>query len=270
MNNEQLELVDSLLRSNQMIFNLMATGEYGKITDKNNINARDMYTENQNKINDILGIREMHKTKAVNAWIEQCQEIRDSKEDVCKFMHTIKNDVDSLTWNKTERVYKVNKDEGKLDVIEENLETPVPRIISELEDMNYTRGEWEDTVKDFDLHYGQGDNFFDEDIIAAAKAFMVGPVSVQNQKAIAAESRTFNSLETLKENILAEAKEKDMVLYLTSTYEKLEFHEGTFKVIEDGPKQTKYVWRGVFLDNEPTGGVPLTKSEMDVFTRFCK
>jgi hypothetical protein len=266
---EQLELLDTLLRSNKMMFDLMATGEYGKITEQSNRNARDMYTENQDRINDILGIREMHKTKAVNSWIEQCQEIINNKEDVCKFMHTIKNDVDDLEWGKTTRTYKVNK-EGKFDVIDEKLETPVRRIFSQLEDMNYTRAEWEDTVKDFAPEHGHKDNFFDDDIIAAAKAFMVGPVSVQNQKAIAAESRTFNSLEALKESILAEAKVKDMVLFLTFTYEKLEFDETTFKFIEDGPKQIKYVWRGVFLDKEPKGGVALTKNEMDVFSKFCK
>jgi hypothetical protein len=173
-----------------------------------------------------------------------------NEDDATEFLNTIKTEFEELEWLKSDKIYKLNK-EGKFDVINYKLETPVRAIFSQLEDQNYTREEWEDTIKDFvEPVRNCNRNFYDEDIIAAAKAFMVGPVSVQQKKVIEAESRTFDSLEELKENILTEAKEKDMVLYWTYSYEKLQLYKGTFKLIEDAPEVIQYVWRGVFLDKQ--------------------
>lgn len=71
---------------------------------------------------------------------------------------------------------------GKFDVSEEKLETPERRIFSDLEDQIYSREEWQDAVKDFAPEWGHDKNIFDEDIISAACAFMVGPVSIQRKK----------------------------------------------------------------------------------------
>ena len=82
---------------------------------------------------------------------------------------------------------------------------------------------------------------------------MTGPVGIQRKKAIAAESRTYDSLEELKESILTEVKEKDMILYMTFTVEHADPRDislSSFTVTENYPKITRYVWRGVFLDKE--------------------
>jgi hypothetical protein len=167
------------------------------------------------------------------------EQINNSEDDATEFKHIIKTEVEELEWLKSDKIYKLNK-EGKFDVMNYKLETPVRAIFSELEDQNYTREEWEEVVKSRDLVYGAKDNFFDSDIIAAAKAFMIDVVGVYRKKAIVAEQfREFDTLEELRKNILMEAKEKDMVLYRTVTFEKLKSKEGI-----------KYAWLGAFVDKQ--------------------
>lgn len=182
---------------------------------------------------------------------KDCLDLPENKQLVDTFFNTIKSDADDLEWHKTDRVYVLNKEKAKLDVIEEKLKTPERRILSDLEDQTYSREEWQDTIKDFAPELGHDKNIFDEDIIAAAYAFMVGPVSIQRNKAILAQTRKYSSLEELKQDILTEAKEKDMVLYMTYAYEVADprdINKTTFKVTENYPKITMYCWRGVFLD----------------------
>lgn len=72
---------------------------------------------------------------------------------------------------------------------------------------------------------------FDEDIINAAKGFMVGPVGIFRNKCVAAiVGKSFKSLEELKADILVNSALRDMVLYMV--YEKA----------------GQYFWRGVFVD----------------------
>lgn len=71
----------------------------------------------------------------------------------------------------------------------------------------------------------------DEDVINAAKGFMVGPVGIfRNQCVASMAGKSFSSLEELKSDILVESKLRDMVLYM---------------VFE---KAGQYFWRGVFVD----------------------
>ena len=195
-----------------------------------------------------------------NINIERVEELENNKELVSNFIDTIKSVAEDLEWHRTDRVYVLNKEEGKYDVIEEKLETPERRIFSELEDETHSREKWQDVIKDFAPEWGHhipewghDKNIFDEDIISAAYAFMVGPVGIQRKKVIAAESRKYSSLEELKQDILTEAKEKDMVLYMTYAYlvaDPRDINKTTFIVTENYPKITMYCWRGAFLDKE--------------------
>ncbi len=70
----------------------------------------------------------------------------------------------------------------------------------------------------------------DEEIIAAAKGFMVGPVGLFRNKAVAAETQRFDNIHEMKIFIInLQCKTKDMVLY--ETYER----------------NGVYYWRGAFV-----------------------
>lgn len=177
--------------------------------------------------------------------------------------------LDDIEYPKVNRVYKINLDNpepGKLfDVIEEPVEEPTKAVSRELEDQNFTREEWEEAIRNQRASYSNvfehsnedHDVFFDEDIIAAAKGFMLGPVSIQRNRGISAETYKFPALAELKNFVLnVMCKNKDMILYTTFTQEVTDWtgvdskNKGSFEFIEKLPKVTSYVFRGVFLDKE--------------------
>ena len=253
MDEEKLRQISTLLSCNQTMFMQMANGEYGDLNSDFNKGAVSSYLKNNKNIEKLVGILTLHKADALLDYSKQVEALENNKELVSNFFDTIKSDADNLEWHKTDRVYVLNKEEGKYDVIEEKLEAPERRIFSELEDDTYSKEEWQDSIKDFAPEWGHDKNIFDEDIISAAYAFMVGPVGIQRKKVIAAESRKYSSLEELKQDILTEAKEKDMVLYMTYAYQVADprdINKYSFKVTENYPKITMYCWRGAFLDKE--------------------
>lgn len=253
MDTKQLERIDYLLRSNEVMCNGLLFGDYGERNSDSFKGAREACRKNLKEIREILGLPELRKQQAIDSWLETCKGIMDNLDYVAQFMDTVKTEAKDLEWNNTNRQYTLNKETGKFDVIEEKLETPERRILSDLEDQTYSRDEWHDVIKDFAPEWGHDKNIFDEDLIAAAYAFMVGPVSIQKKKVISAESRKYSSFEELKENILTEAKEKDMVLYMTYAYlvaDPRDINKTTFTVTENYPKITMYCWRGAFLDKE--------------------
>ena len=153
------------------------------------------------------------------------------EEDILKFIDTIKSDLDNI--------------ESSRDLKRE----PIGQEV-------YTRELWQEIIINQGPLITFGETcvsdqtiFFDEDIIAAAKNFLLGPCGAWRDKALIAETRKFDSLEKLKENILNEAEKKDMVLYKTYTTEKVEFELETFKM-KDRPRGTLYYWGGAFLDKE--------------------
>lgn len=196
---------------------------------------------------------EISKLEAIQVWLERCKNIFDNQEDVVKFFNFVNKEIDDIRFPKSHRDYKFNFQTGKYDITEVEINPPRSAFFSELENDTYSRQEWYDSIIDFAPVHGHKDNFFDEDIISAAYAFMIGPVGIQRKKAIAAESRTYASLEELKKSILTEAKEKDMILYITFTFEKPDPRDvslSAFTVTENYPKIIMYCWRGVFLDKE--------------------
>jgi len=71
---------------------------------------------------------------------------------------------------------------------------------------------------------------FDDEIINAAKGFMIGPVGLFKNKAVEAETQTFDSLHEMKIFLLnVQCKTRDMVLYMT--FEQC----------------GRYLWRGAFV-----------------------
>jgi hypothetical protein len=178
---------------------------------------------------------------------------------VSKFIDSATADLKNLEYPNVNRVYKLNLEaKSKFDVIEEIVEEPTKAIYREPIGMEtYTREFWQEVLNEqqppppfHEAFFEDQNNFFDEDIIAAAKNFMLGPCGAWKNKALLAETKTFDSLDKLKEDILKEAQEKDMVLYKTYTRDKLEYEEGTFKLKENGPKITLYYWRGAFIDKD--------------------
>ena len=168
----------------------------------------------------------------------------------------VKTTLDDIEYPKVNRVYKVNPEaKGLFDVFEELVNTPTTAIDRGLEDEQHTKEYWQEVMKS-----RSSDDYqiiFDEEIIAAAKGFMVGPVGIQRKKGIMAETFKFPTLAELKIFILnVMCKRKDMYLYMTLTQQKTDYtdvnakNKGSFEFIEKLPKVNEYVFRGVFLDRE--------------------
>jgi hypothetical protein len=183
------------------------------------------------------------------------------KETVSKVFETVKTDLEDIKYPKFNRIYKLNKENFKLDVTVEPVTDPTCAIFREPIGLEtYTREQWLETLESQTSAFPEGSfkdqiSIFDEDIISAAKNFLLGPCGAWRNKPLLAETRTFDSLEELKENILNEAREKDMVLYRVYSYEKIEIDWNvgppkTLEEIQNRPKTTQYAWRGVFLDKE--------------------
>lgn len=191
------------------------------------------------------------------------EELEGDPSDIKELVKASLNDIE---YPKVNRVYKINPEaDGGFDIIEEPVEEPTKAICTELEDQNFTREEWQEVITNsrssystvFERSNEEHGVFFDEDIIAAAKGFMIGPVSIQRKKSIVAETYKFPTLAELKIFVLnVMCKNKDMILYTTFTQETPDWtgvdstNKGSFEFIEKLPKVTNYVFRGVFLDRE--------------------
>ena len=280
MNEEQLKHIDKLAHVNLVIFQHMAGGQYGSYDEESNKQARNAYLRNFKEINKLLGMG-AYKTDSLISHIELLKGIEDNKQTVEEFSEAIKAQLEDIQYPKVNRVYKINVQADSLfDVIEEIVEDPRQAIYREPIGMEpYTREQWLEATNQSPVWHREDPGFvdqtiiLDEDIISAAKNFMLGPCGAWRNKALLAETRTFGSLEELKENILKEAQEKDMVLYKVYTYEKVEIDWNvgppkTLEEIQNRPKTIQYAWRGAFVDKLlERGGTPLTEQEAAVFDK---
>ena len=82
MDTKQLERIDYLLDSNEMMYNGLLFGDYGERNSDSFRGARESCRKNLTKIREILGIRELRKQQAIDAWLETCKTILDNKEDM--------------------------------------------------------------------------------------------------------------------------------------------------------------------------------------------
>jgi hypothetical protein len=280
MNEEQLKYIDKLAHVNLIIFQHMAGGQYGSYDEESNNQARNAYLRNFKEIKKLLGAGS-YQTDSLVSHIELLKGIEDNKEAVEEFSEAIKAQLEDIQYPKVNRVYKVNvQAETKFDIIEEIVKDPRQAIYREPIGMEpYTREQWLEVVEGgsvlqrYNLGCKDETLILDEDIISAAMNFMLGPCGAWRNKALLAETRTFSSLEELKENILKESQEKDMVLYKVYTFEKVEIDWNvgppkTLEEIQNRPKTIQYAWRGAFVDKLPErGGTPLTEQEAAVFDK---
>lgn len=222
--------ISTLLTDNSIIFEQLINGV---TIDKQS--ARDEFYKNVQRIRNELGLTDHLKQIAVENYLRRKKEIDDSQEQVSDFFNVAKTELDDALFPKVNKVYHTNGNTFNIE-IEEELD-PQASVSEPLTDETYSREEWQGHIQTGHIQTGciGGDKLiFDEDIIAVAKAFMVGPVGIQRQKCIAAETKTFDSFEQLKEYVLTEANEKDMILYMTFSYSVKDI----------------YCWRGVFLDKQ--------------------
>lgn len=282
MNEEQLKQASKLAHLNLVLFYQMAAGHYGSYNEESNKQIRDKYAKTFNEMSKILGLDKTYQTQSLIHQIERNNEDIQNQEIVSSLKNTIKLVLDDIQYPKVNRVYKVNPEaESKFDVIEEIVENPKRAIYREPIGMEtYTRERWLEVVDQRPVWHREDPGFvdqtliLDEDIISAAKNFMLGPCGAWRNKALMAETRTFDSLEELKENILKESQEKDMVLYKVYSYEKVEIDwiigpPKTLEEIKNRPKTIQYAWRGAFVDKLPEPSTtPLTEQEAAVFDKY--
>jgi hypothetical protein len=188
---------------------------------------------------------------------------RDEEEIKAEFEEIMKKDLDDNLFPKFDKVYKFDANTAKYTIHYEKLSDPYAPLSEKYtikDDDAYTAEKWKERMTvhfsdEFKQKYGYSDVIFDDEIIALTKGFMHGPVGVHRSQAIAAEVKTFDSFEELKEVIIKLAQEKDMVLYMTFKQETVDLTSlDAFAVSDEEraklPKKTKYIWRGYFFDKE--------------------
>jgi hypothetical protein len=171
--------------------------------------------------------------------------------DVSEFADAVKAQFHDIEYPKVNRVYRIDPyAQNMFDVALETVENPTCAITRTHphENQEYTKEFWEETTRLYRDIDPTWKFIFDEDVIAAAKNFMVGPVTLWRSKPIVAETQRFPSFEALKESILKQAQDKDMVLYMTyETTHKTLGPAPDYEVVNETPM---FIWRGAFLDKE--------------------
>jgi len=184
----------------------------------------------------------------------QKSDVRTDEEIVAEFREMLKKALEDNLHPEYDKILTMNRDGTITTKFEKKTDRFAPIIHHEatIPDINYTREEWEERIREHAEKIDQ-DLIFDEEIISLAKGFMVGPLTAQRGKAIAATTMRFDSLEELKESITKLAQEKDMFMYLMMTIEQI-IGGDSFTITEEEraalPRVTRYLWRGEFLDKQ--------------------
>jgi hypothetical protein len=209
--------------------------------------AKATYLENLDKIQVVLGNFKRNFC-SIQEHYDRVKDAYDNREQVVEFMNFMKSELHDIEHPAVDRLYKFNQEKQGFDVIEVPTDGSSKFVNTKLGDEVYSREFWQDCIQtNYSHSTHSGKVIFDEDIIGAAKNFLVGPCGAWRNKAILAETQNFSSLEALKESILKQAQEKDMILYNVYEDVKREYDQGTFNVISESPL---YVWRGAFLDKQ--------------------
>jgi hypothetical protein len=188
---------------------------------------------------------------------------RTDEDIVADFQKMIKKALEDNLYPEYDKILTMNRDGTIITKFEKKADRYAPLTSPEfaIPDMNYTREEWESKISEnsngtaFQNAFGTNELIVDEEIIAIAKGFFVGPLTAQRGKALAAETLRFDSFEELKESITKQAQEKDMFLYMmfkqeTTVMTGLDVFALTEEQREKLPKKTSYIWRGAFLDKQ--------------------
>ena len=192
----------------------------------------------------------------------QKADARTDEEIVTQFQEMLKKALEDNLHPEYDKILTMNKDGTITTQFEKKADRYAPLTDPEFKipSDTHSREEWQERMtghfsKEFQETFGNSDIIFDDEIIALAKGFMVGPVSAQRGKAIAAETKNFASFEELKETIKKLAQEKDMFLYMTFKQETVDMTALDAFALSDEeraklPKKMKYIWRGYFFDKE--------------------
>ena len=187
---------------------------------------------------------------------------RTDEEIVAQFQVMLKKALEDNLHPEYDKILTMNKDGTITAKFEKKADRYAPLTDPEFKipSDSYSREEWQERMtghfsKEFQETFGNSDIIFDDEIIALATGFMVGPVSAQRGKAIMAETKTFSSFEELKETIIKLAQEKDMFLYMTFKQETIDTtglaaFAPSDEEREKLPKKISYLWRGYCFDKE--------------------
>lgn len=233
--------ITGLLALNYAIFLQVTNGMCPKETIES---VKASYLENLVKIQVVLGGMK-RDFSSIRAHLDRVKDAYDNKEQVVQFMNFMKSELHDIEYPAVNRLYKFNQEKQALDVIEVPADGSSKFVATELGDQVYSREFWQDCLQTNEASHGNR-RIFDEDIIGAAKNFLVGPCGVWRNKAILAETQSFPTFEELKESILNQSQEKDMILYVVYEDTKREY-ASDFTVTSESPL---YVWRGSFLDKQ--------------------
>jgi hypothetical protein len=187
---------------------------------------------------------------------------RTDEEVVAQFQELLKKALEDNLHPEYDKILTINKDGTITAQFEKKADRYAPLTDPEFKipSETYTREEWQERMAghfstEFQLKFGNSEMIFDDEIIALAKGFMHGPVGAQRGKAIAAETKKFDSFEELKESITKLAQEKDMFLYMTFKQETVNLTSLDAFALSDEereklPRKTSYLWRGYCFEKE--------------------
>jgi hypothetical protein len=181
-------------------------------------------------------------------------------DTVNSFDATLKGILDDTLYPKKDRVYKM-KEDGTFTVEEEVLTNPYAPLSAkyDIEDDVHTREKWQECISGYFSQdktiFDNNEIIFDEEIIALAKGFMVGPLGAQRGKAIMAGTKNFSTFDKLKETITELAQERDMFLYMIFKQEVIDMTDvDPFTISKEEreklPKKISYIWRGYLFDRK--------------------
>lgn len=237
--------IAGLLALNYAIFLQTANGIY---TQEAKEYAKKTYQQTLETILNILGVDAKHLNSAINQHLNIIKEVNDNKECVLDFMNYVKAELHDIKYPRVDRLYTFNSEKQAIEVTEVPPDETTRAVTENLEDQIYSKEHWQECLQsNIDTNGIKGDRYiFDEDIIGAAKNFFVGPCGAWRNKALLAGTQNFSSLEELKETILKQSQEKDMMLYMV--YETVKREYASDWTIQN--ERPMFVWRGVFLDKE--------------------
>jgi len=190
-------------------------------------------------------------------------EEQENKEYVESFISTVTKELTTIKdeYLSSEKIKIVNKDNIPVGETYPNTtkEQWLKCTNGIVESYNKEFAEREEFVKtnpdvEFPLPILASNVFIDEEIVNAAKGFMVGPVGMFRNKPVVAESQVYPNIHELRTFLLNfQCKNKDMVLYMTYTQDRQDFgNKDPFKMTpeerENAPMVKVHCWRGAFVD----------------------
>lgn len=260
---ETKDALHFLLDDNDTIFYRIDNNLYDRVMERA---AIKQYEENNKKIREILDIQDYGKVIKARIEAERLADIERNKDTVDNIISLMKDTFEDIKNPSVNRVYKLNLEkESRFDVyIELRNRTDIEGVYDPFANLkrepNTTREEWDRATeghkKYFEEEYERLKTWYseeikekvghewipidpksepqktefvlDEEIISMASGFMVGPVGLYNGRAVAAETHRYDNLAEMQIFLKGQAKNQDMVLYMTFKKDNAYFFRGAF------------------------------------------